>query len=356
MRRCFTPAFVVVAAMSLPLNALADQPNCPPGSWFCANDANDGSDPGQQAPSQAPTQPPQVDAAPPPPVDALPPPPPPAVVDEPEEDARPLPPPTAAPPAVGRHRTQPPVVIYQPAPSSSPPPQIIIIAPGGARTRVVRSAPPPPPMFVPAAPPAPPPVPLMVRPRWRSEWGLNLRLEGISMGGTGRNGTSGASPNAGMGGFGLSLRYRPVPAFAFDAGIDVVGGTDYNGFQRVEMPLSLNGMLYLNPRSRAQVYFTGGVHWSHATVSSGSPDPRLSSHPEDNNYSTEYSYFGGQGGIGLEFRVSRRVGLNLDALAFVRKRTDDGKATNPEFVDAQTGRTTNTSGGGLFRGGLTFWW
>ncbi len=41
-------------------------------------------------------------------------------------------------------------------------------------------------------------------------------------------------------------------------------------------------------------------------------------------------------------------------LGFVRSRTDEGGP--PEFTDPVTGQTTNKSGGGLFRGGLTFWW
>jgi len=69
-----------------------------------------------------------------------------------------------------------------------------------------------------------------------------------------------------------------------------------------------------------------------------------------------YSYFGGQLGAGLEFRVTRRVSLNLDLVGFMRGRTDQEARVQPEFTDPDTGRTTNTSGGGLFRGGITFYW
>jgi hypothetical protein len=158
-----------------------------------------------------------------------------------------------------------------------------------------------------------------------------------------------------MGGLGISLRYRPVPAFAFDLGADVLGGIDYNGYERTEVPLSLSGILFVNPRSRVQFYFMGGLHISHAETQL--PDDTIMvSDGEDTAYLApegEYDYFGGQGGIGLEFRISRRVALNIDALAFIRNRTDDG--TVPEFRDPETGRTTDTSGGGLFRGGLSFY-
>ncbi len=350
MRR-LTPALIVAATLSQSAVALAD---CPPGSWFC--------DDAPQAPVEAPSE---VETLPPPPM---------AEELQEEEEAMPPPPPARSAPAQRRHQ-QPPVVIYQPAqPSASPPPaqtQIIIVAPG-ARTHIVRRHPravrvapppaPPPPVHVVTAPTrfrTPTTVPM--RRRWQSEWGLNLRLQGLSFGGDRNDRRNESEPvahrDAGMGGFGLALRYRPVPAFAFEAAFDIIGGTDFNGFDRVETPFSLNGLLYLNPRSRAQFYLTGGVHWSNATVQSENADPRLSPNPDNTNFSAEYKYFGGQGGIGLEFRVSRRLALNVDALAFIRKRTDDGAETGPaEFVDPNSGRTTNVSGGGNFRGGLTFWW
>jgi opacity protein-like surface antigen len=195
-------------------------------------------------------------------------------------------------------------------------------------------------------PPAAPPPP---KRRWRREWGLNLRLEGASFG-RGR----GAAEEAGMGGVGLSLRYRPVPAFAIDAGVDVLAGKDYNGFERTEVPLSLNGIIFFNPRSRVQFYMMGGVHVSHAEVEVANGGKQADEYNFTPN--TEYDYFGGQGGIGLEFRLSRRIALNIDAIGFIRDRTDDNKHASPEFTDPETGRTTNTSGGGLFRGGLTVYW
>jgi len=123
-----------------------------------------------------------------------------------------------------------------------------------------------------------------------------------------------------MGGVGMSLRYRPVPSFAFDFGVDAVGGVDFNGDERSEVPISLSGMIFLNPRSRVQFYLMGGVHVSHAQVEKTmllpAEDP---SEPElTSMMMREYDYFGGQGGIGLEFRLSRRVALNIDALAFIR--------------------------------------
>jgi opacity protein-like surface antigen len=143
-----------------------------------------------------------------------------------------------------------------------------------------------------------------------------------------------------------------MPHFAFDVGIDVLGGTDFNGFKRTETPLTLSGMLFLNPRNPVQVYVLGGINFSHAEVSSEFASPLLSS-KGDGTFGAEYNYFGGQIGAGLEFRVSRHVALNVDVIGFMRKRTDDGRL--PEFSDPEKG-TTNSSGGALLRGGLTFWW
>ena len=49
------------------------------------------------------------------------------------------------------------------------------------------------------------------------------------------------------------------------------------------------------------------------------------------------------------------VALNFDMRGFIRGRIDDNKREYPEFV-SNDGKTTNTSGGGLFQGGLTFYW
>ncbi|MEP7120043.1 MAG: hypothetical protein ABJE95_03995 [Byssovorax sp.] len=303
--------------MSLSLPALAQ--TCPPGAWFCEQ-AEVQTPP---APAQAPTQ---RQAQPPPQLN-----------QDDEDDAVQV----APPPAV---RSAPPVVVYQPVPAA-PTTRVIIIAPGYGggyyapappHPRVVRMTPPP---------PAPPPPP----PRWHrdTKWGLNLRVEGMTFGHNEK-----AAQDSGMGGLGLSLRYRPIPHFAFDVGIDVLGGTDFNGFKRTETPFTVSGMIFLNPRSPVQLYLLGGMHFSHAKVTSDFASPLLSA-TGDGNFGAEYTYFGGQGGGGLEFRVGRHVALNIDVVGFMRKRTDDGRI--PEYSDPEKG-STNSSGGALLRGGLTFWW
>jgi len=313
MRRCLsTLVSAVVVGLSAP--ALAQDANCPPGAWFCEDTPVEAPPTAAPAPAEKPAETPAAkDTKPPPPNGRG------AVV---------------IPPPAGK-AAPPPVVVYQPVPNA-PPPQVIIVSPGAPRPRVVYPVPPPPPK----------------RPPWRPEWGLNLRLEGVAMA------HEGAAEDAGMGGIGIGLRYRPVPAFAIEGDLDLIGGTDYNGFERAEVPLAFNGLLFVNPRSRVQFYFIGGFHVAWAKVRSDQASPLLTRNTEDNDgwgdYEQEYSYFGGQLGIGLEFRLSRRVALDIDLIGFFRGRTDDGDL--PEFVDWDTGRTTNSSGGGLFRGGVSFYW
>lgn len=318
MRRPLMPAVFAVALLT-PLSAFAQDPNCPPGSWFCADpnvdtpqtppqqDENNDSDNAPTLPKASPQAPEDADDAP--------------AID---------------PDRGSVHHRPRVVVVEEPGGYATPPPNVVIVTRPRADSR---------PRYVPA-PPMPPPPPARRGPKLYSKWGFNLRAEGAAMG-------DGANSNAGLGGLGLSLRYRPVPAFGFDLGVDVIGGKDFNGFTRIETPLSLNAMIFVNPRSRVQFYLVGGAHLSHAQVRGSCSSPLLSP-TEDGKCGADYNYFGGQGGAGLEFRLGSRVGLSFDALGFIRKRTDDGRM--PEYVDVATGKTTNTSGGVLFRGGLNFWW
>ena len=314
MRRSLT-LVSVAAAMTLSVPAFAGPGDCPQGSWFCADAEVKPGVPAPQAPAPA-AQPPRSAVV---------------VVEEPP-----------APPPVERRPPRPPappppVVIYQPVPQA-PPPRVIIVAPGYGYGYTQ-----PPPRF--AAPP-PPRVP-----RWHPEFGIDLRVEGVALGHP-NNGTY----NAGMGGVGLSLRYRPVPHFAFDLGVDLLAGTDYNGFQRTEVPISLSGILYVNPKSRVQFYLMGGGNISRAEVRSDFPAPQLGLVDGGTQYGATYTYAGGQGGGGFELRLSRRVALHLDALGFIRTRIDSNADAAPEFTDPQTGKTTNLSAGALIRGGVNLWW
>jgi hypothetical protein len=235
---------------------------------------------------------------------------------------------TTPPPAGANKDLQPLPAETAPAKPATPPPPVVVYQPPPTTVVVQPREAPPAYYYVPRH--APP----------KKEWGLNLHVGGLVMG-------KGRDDNAGMALVGLGLRFRPIPAFALEADLDFAGGTDYNGFRRKETSLGFNGLVFLNPRSKTQVYILGGFGWQGATA----VDDR-------NGYDAteyKYGYFGGQAGIGLEFRLSRVVALNFDFRGFVRGRIDDHKDQYPEFVD-NNGRSTNTSGGGLFQGGLTFYW
>jgi len=209
---------------------------------------------------------------------------------------------------------------------------------------------------MPEPPPPPPPGPPVrqVSPpnagakRWREKFGLNLRLQGVPIS-DGLANAWGAYEDPGMGGLGASFRWRPMPWFALDVGLDALGGVDYSGNDRFESALSTSGIFYLNPQHQVQAYLIAGLHVAHAEVDNEDYRPNLT----QGGYSDDYDYFGGQAGVGVEFRVSRRIGINLDGLAIGRTRIDDGNL--PEFLDPRTGETGDSTVGGVLRAGVTVW-
>jgi opacity protein-like surface antigen len=152
-----------------------------------------------------------------------------------------------------------------------------------------------------------------------------------------------------MGGLGAGLRFKPTRYYGFETDLDFVGGHGYSGDLRNEVAWTFNGLLFLNPRDRAQLYLLGGFGWSWAHSTNDPNDPTQS------QFSDDYTYFGGQVGVGLELRLTRVLALNLDGRAFVRTRVDQGASSQPEFTDPSTGQTTNTSGGLLFTAGMTLY-
>jgi hypothetical protein len=238
-------------------------------------------------------------------------------------------------------------------PSSGKPPRVVVINRGRAGaepTEATREAPAKAAAETPCRPPAPPAgygnpdAETAAETRHRSV-GLTLRGAGVLFPG---HADDAVDPR--MGGFGLGLRFRPVPAFALELATDVLLGRDPNGMRRFELPFSLNAMVYLHD-GVVQPYLVLGGHFSRATL--WSEEDRLELGGESRDI---YTYVGGQGGAGLELRVSRLVGLSVDGLAFVRRRIGDEAERYPEFYDPETGERSNMSVGGMVRGGLNFWW
>lgn len=175
----------------------------------------------------------------------------------------------------------------------------------------------------------------------KPEWGLQARIEGALLG-------SKANANSGMAGAGMSIRPRPSPYFALDLGVDYLAGRDWHGLERAETSFSVNPVFFLTPRHQAQLYILTGFHISTAKITPNSH--------EDFVGTRGYNYFGLNGGVGLEIRFALHWAIDGELVGFIRSRTDRSARSDPEFVDQATGRTTNTSGGGLLRLGLTYYW
>jgi hypothetical protein len=178
-------------------------------------------------------------------------------------------------------------------------------------------------------------------------WAFDAHVFGALLG-------EGRDPNkdVSMGGLGVGLRYRLLPEFAIEGDVELGFGTDYNGDDRQESALLLHAIGTFNPRSVLRLYVLGGFGLStaHVTTSSADSSPLWPSRDE------RYGYFGVDLGAGLEVGLSSRTAIHTEVIGFVRDRTDGGRHSQPEFVDPDTGRATNSSGGGLLRFGAVFYW
>jgi len=243
------------------------------------------------------------------------------------------------PPEPGSEDTR--VIEVRPDPDGGPA-QVIIYERGKPKSTSAEGVP-----DVPAAPPKSSKKRHRRHVRHR-RWGMNLRVNGVLL----PRHRDDVQSDAGMAGIGFSMRYRPTPMFAMDFSTDFVGGIDANGLERQELPLGMTAMIYVNPRSIAQFYLMAGMNLTFARVFSDVEQPNLRDGTGD-----DYTYFGGHGGLGLEFRVAPLVGINIDGLAFVRGRTDsDGDGRFPEYFNAETNEVSNASAAGMLRAGVTFWW
>ncbi len=220
-------------------------------------------------------------------------------------------------------------------PAPPPPPRTQVV--------IVQEAPPPPPPPVVVYQPAPPPPTTVVYAEAQpAPVAVQYDVQPVQLG-IGLHGHIGGmfSDSVHMGGATGAFRLRPNDGhLALDLGIGVYAGQDYNGWDRAEVPLTADLMLFVNPESRLQLYGLAGVGVSFAHAED----------PFDFGASRDYAYFGGELGVGLEWRLSRWFALNGDIRGFVRERVDDDP--QPEFID-EDGRTTDTSGGVLGTLGAT---
>jgi len=185
---------------------------------------------------------------------------------------------------------------------------------------------------------APPPPPPVERARVRP-WALRTQLLFPLVG-------SGAASNYFMGGVGLGVRARPDPAVAVDLTLDSLTGIDYVGHRRDELGGNLATSVFFNPHDPVQAFFAAGIGWSRANTSYNNGAMKI-----DNTY----HYFGMFAGLGIEWRVKSRLSLDVALLGLLRSRTDSDADNNPEFIDPKTKLATNSSGAGLVRLGLIYY-
>jgi hypothetical protein len=234
----------------------------------------------------------------------------------------------------------PNIVLPGAAPAPAPAPQVVVV-PG--------YQPPPPPAYV---YPQPAPRPMYVyaqrEPFWgASRLGIDIRVDGAAGFGSNR-----VNEAYGLGGAGLGFRYRAAPHFGLEAGVDVLGGRDWNDNKRVEVAGILGGMIFFNPRSRAQLYLSGGLLADHAKASRTAQVVPLGAELRTTSTDLTYDHVGGYAGLGLEVFATRRLSFHLDARGVIRERVG---GNSPEFTDPNTGRTSNTSAGLVGSGGMTFY-
>jgi hypothetical protein len=178
-------------------------------------------------------------------------------------------------------------------------------------------------------PPGPPPFYRKV--------GLGLRLDGAL------HSSEFKHHGEGMGGAGLLLRMRLKPHFAMEIGIDAIGGKGYGGAERLEIPASMAFMWYPGRHwSVAQFYLLGGVGAAWARVG-------------ENPHADRPVYLGALAGLGLEIRLGRSLAIFADLRGFIRHRMND-RSGDPEVPHdgscKESGKCTNSEGGGLFSLGL----
>lgn len=173
------------------------------------------------------------------------------------------------------------------------------------------------------------PARLRLRPVMNQKFGITGRIGGI------------LAEQVRMGGFAAGIRFRPSRIFGVELSVGAYGGQDFNGHDRVEVPIAFDFMFHLPRATRFQMFLLAGpqVSWA-ATEGLDGPFGYIS---------RNFVYFGGHIGIGGELRISDHFAISADIRAFIRSRIDDDG--RPEFVNFATGETTNTSAGGILNFG-----
>jgi len=177
-----------------------------------------------------------------------------------------------------------------------------------------------------------------------------VRHRGFGFGVRGGAGFVGAADVGNFGG-GVVARYIASPRFGVELTVDAYGGTGYTGnVDVVEFPVTLNGLWFINPRNRVQLYLVGGLGVSFGSV-------------EANGVEDSPVYGGGELGLGVEFLIGQHVGLTLDARGFLRGRMNERENDPSETVndgscrigDDSEWECTAITAGAIFNLGFNFY-
>ena len=215
----------------------------------------------------------------------------------------------------------------------------------------VRPMPPPPVVY--QVTPMPPPV-VYVRPQprvvyYQSEpvqiaapvFALPQRQVGLGL----HLGAAAVSENEDpMAGFGAHLRYRMNPNFAVEGTLDLFRGVGYEGLSRREIPVTLNGLWYVNPQNRLQLYVLAGVGVASAHI--GAKD-------EAGGEQVDTAFAGLQAGIGAELRLGQHFAVSGDVRGFVRGRLDEN--FHSQEAACREGECTPYEGGATFNAAATMY-
>lgn len=177
---------------------------------------------------------------------------------------------------------------------------------------------------------APPPPP----PKLRRQHALSLRVSQLLLS------EDDTLESSYLTGVGVSFRARPMRWFAIEPGIDVFTGYDEYDTARAETNINTDLLFYLNPRDAVQVFGLLGGSLA------------LASHSE--YWAYEHStHLGAHAGLGLEFRVTRLLSFNVNAIAFSRELV--GAEVRTLDDDDPRKRVPHSSGGLMLRGGTGFY-
>lgn len=244
--------------------------------------------------------------------------------------------------------------VAPPPPTTPPPPPAPPTPPPPPPQPVVTPAPPAPPPISATVTVAPPPPIQPVAPRIKKKRRRTSRYAtklGLHMAGGGI-----LADNTRMGGISGALRLRPLAPLAFDFSVGYykgqTGGDSARfGDERREIPVSAEVLFFVKSRRFLQLYLLTG----HALSFSETWDSQGSGR------SSHHVYAHNTAGAGMELRFGKRFALNGDIRGFLRTRlTDEDGLDRPEYVELDdngnpTGRTTDTSIGGLFQLGGTLY-